>query len=69
MRRRWQFVCGRAEIQLGVELRLATMEKESPSSSGVGGSPHVTVLYTAFAILTLILAVVAVLAMVFRFGH
>jgi hypothetical protein len=45
------------------------MEKESSSSSGAGGSPRVTVLYTTFAILTLMLAVVAVLAMVFRFGH
>ncbi|MGO8962944.1 hypothetical protein [Mycobacterium sp.] len=45
------------------------MEKEPSSSSGAGDSRGGTVLYATFAIFTLILAVVAVLAMVLRFGH
>lgn len=45
------------------------MERESSSPSEAGGSRLGTVLYATFAILTLILAVVAVVAMVLRFGH
>jgi len=58
-----------ATYRSAVELRSATMEKESSSSSGAGGSRQVSVLYAVFAIFTLSLAVVAVVAMVLRFGQ
>jgi flagellar biogenesis protein FliO len=45
------------------------MEKEPSSASGAEGSRRPSVLYATFAILTLILAIVAVIAMVLRFGH
>ncbi len=67
----WSF-WGRVAVAVGrlaVELPSATMEKEPSSSSGAGDSRGGTVLYATFAIFTLILAVVAVLAMVLRFGH
>jgi hypothetical protein len=45
------------------------MEEEPSSLSGPEGSRRPSVLYATFAMLTLILAIVAVIAMVLRFGH